>query len=324
MDNETQPVAGNDEAAVVKFDGWKPDICIYHSPCDDGFASAWIVRGYWPDCELIGTNYGAPFPGADYWGKRILIVDFSYPPARVAELMTKHGAQSIVMLDHHKTAQADLKDFAIGIQPGFCFREQDVATHLGALHDLGRPPVIARFDMEHSGAGLTWEFCYGREIPPMLVQHVEDRDLWRFHLCHTKAVSRLLRSYPYDFEQWSKLAVKLDSRGEENRTIMAEAHAIQRFYDHQVAVIAQTATTKTIGKFKNVPTAHAPYDFTSDVASALLKANPDAPFAAIIVDSYGGRTYSLRSDDNREDVSEVAKSFGGGGHRNAAGFRVPV
>jgi nanoRNase/pAp phosphatase (c-di-AMP/oligoRNAs hydrolase) len=32
--------------------------------------------------------------------------------------------------------------------------------------------------------------------------------------------------------------------------------------------------------------------------------------------------YSLRSEDSREDVSEVAKQFGGGGHRNAAGYQI--
>lgn len=28
-------------------------------------------------------------------------------------------------------------------------------------------------------------------------------------------------------------------------------------------------------------------------------------------------------DDSRLDVSDIAKSYGGGGHRNAAGFEVP-
>lgn len=32
----------------------------------------------------------------------------------------------------------------------------------------------------------------------------------------------------------------------------------------------------------------------------------------------------MDDDDLRQDVSEVARMFGGGGHRNAAGFRVPV
>ncbi|WP_224794071.1 DHHA1 domain-containing protein [Pseudomonas fluorescens] len=33
--------------------------------------------------------------------------------------------------------------------------------------------------------------------------------------------------------------------------------------------------------------------------------------------------FSLRSTDEGMDVSEVASQYGGGGHRNASGFRVP-
>ena len=43
---------------------------------------------------------------------------------------------------------------------------------------------------------------------------------------------------------------------------------------------------------------------------------------ACLVRSHDGVTYSLRSMDDRMDVSEIAKDNGGGGHRNAAGFRV--
>lgn len=35
-----------------------------------------------------------------------------------------------------------------------------------------------------------------------------------------------------------------------------------------------------------------------------------------------GRVFSLRSSDEGVDVSDVAKQYGGGVHRNAAGFRV--
>lgn len=55
----------------------------------------------------------------------------------------------------------------------------------------------------------------------------------------------------------------------------------------------------------------------------LLKRNPEAQFTVCWYESYGGRTYSLRSEDSRADASEVAKRYGGGGHRNAAGFRMP-
>lgn len=82
---------------------WKPDICLHHFPCDDGFASAWIVKRKWPACECIGVNYGQPFPEIDIRDKRILVADFSYSPKVLGCLMVK-GADSIVILDHHKTA----------------------------------------------------------------------------------------------------------------------------------------------------------------------------------------------------------------------------
>ncbi len=302
---------------------WKPDICIYHSPCDDGFAAAWVIRGHWPDVVLAPTNYGLPLPDVNYSGNNILVVDFSFKPQIVGEFFSRFGARSLVMLDHHKTAEADLASFKVAPTGGI-LRADAIEGMMGELHDIDRPPVVAHFDMDKSGAALAWEFCYGREIMPMLLQHVQDRDLWRFGLIDTRAVSLLLRSYPYDFQTWTDLAHRLDSLGEDRRVMIAEARAIERFYDQKLAEMLPTATLKNIGKWKDVPTAHAPYAFASDLANELLKKYPAAPFAAVVVDSYGGRTYSLRSDDSREDVSEVAKTFGGGGHRNAAGFRVPT
>lgn len=297
---------------------WKPDVCLYHFPCDDGFASAWVARRKWPDVVMAPTNYGRMFPDIDYRGKNILIADFSYKPDAISELMVSFGARSIVMLDHHKTAEADLGDFKIEICGNAKFTAADVAGCFSDMAELHRPKVLARFDMQRSGAALTWEFCFPDEPMPTLIAAIEDRDLWRFAIPDTRAISLLLKSYPYDFDIWDRLiadgAVPAAERGRE----------IERFYDQKIAEIVPTAILKDIGKWKGVPTAHAPYAFASDLAHELLKAYPAAPFAAVVVDAYGGRTYSLRSEDGRQDVSEVAKTFGGGGHRNAAGFRVPT
>lgn len=299
---------------------WKPDICLYHFPCDDGFASAWVARRKWPEVVMTPTNYGQPFPDIDYRDKNILIADFSYKPDAISELMTSRGARSIVMLDHHKTAAADLKDFKVEICGDAKFVAADMEGMFGDMAELGRPQAVARFDMEHSGAALTWEFCFPDEPMPVFIQFIEDRDLWRFALKETRAFSLYLRSYPYAFDTWDDIAAEI--AGDPN-LVLGSALSIERFYDQKLAEMVPTAILKDIGKWKGVPTAHAPYAFASDLAHELLKAHPAAPFAAVVVDAYGGRTYSLRSEDSRQDVSEVAKAFGGGGHRNAAGFRVP-
>lgn len=56
----------------------------------------------------------------------------------------------------------------------------------------------------------------------------------------------------------------------------------------------------------------------------MCKVFPDAPFSASYCDRGDGkRSYSLRSLGDF-DVSAVARMFGGGGHRNAAGFVVDL
>ncbi len=280
------------------FESWVPDICVYHFPCDDGFACAWIARRKWRDIVTFGTNYGLPFPDVDITGRNVLIADFSYKPDVLRELGAK--AKSIVILDHHKTALADLLEF----QP--CAQE--------------RGNITAHFDMDHSGAMMTWDFCFPGKPAPEMLRYIEDRDLWRFNLKETRSFSLYLRSHPYDFEVWTDVANRLWRMP---NAILGEAAAIERFYDRKLAEMLPTATWKNIGQW-NVPVAHAPYAFASDLAHELLKAHAHAPFAAVAVDAYGGRTYSLRSEDSRQDVSEVARQFGGGGHRNASGFRVPI
>lgn len=301
---------------------WKPDVCVHHHPCDDGFCSAWVARRKWPDLVTKGTNYGLPFPDVDIDGKNLLIVDFSYKHHDTLDLALR--AKSIVILDHHKTAEAELDQFRAAARdagrPGFgrifSHEEVDGSDWFPATRN-----IVAYFDMDRSGAALTWDFCFPGEPMPRFIELIEDRDLWRFQYPTTRAFTLLLRSYPYDFEHWDAVA---DAISRDTGRVLAEAKAIERFYDQKILEIIPTATLRKIGKWEGVPVAHAPYSFASDVAHQLLRKYPAAPFAAVVVDAYGARTWSLRSDDSREDVSEVAKSFGGGGHRNASGFRTLV
>lgn len=301
---------------------WSPDICIYHHPCDDGFASAWCVWKKWKDkVDFRPTNYGKVVPDQDVKGKDILVTDFSFKP-EVLEGFMKNEASSIIILDHHKTAELDLEEFRIELHGINKFTYDDVDDVFRDIAEVDRPPILAVFNMEKSGASLSWEFCFSSKPMPRLITYIEDRDLWRMKYKETRPLSLYLRAHDYDFDIWNKLMIQFEDK-EKRDFILDEALAIQAFYDKKISEIADTATFKTIGHHKDVPVAYAPYAFASDTAHELLQRHKDAPFAAVIVNAYGGCTYSLRSDDDRVDVSEVARSFGGGGHRNAAGFRMP-
>lgn len=291
---------------------WVPDVCFYHFPCDDGFASAWIVRDKWPDCVLVGTNYGEAMPSdITIAGKNVLIADFSFKPD-VLDGMAEE-AKSIVILDHHKSAAEDLANIDsfsgdhIHVGGMFAMRTEAAATH-----------VLAWFDMEQSGAMLTWRFAHGLHSPaPQLIRHVEDRDLWRFRLPDTRAFILWLRSFPHDFGVWDRLAEETDY---DYGSVMREALSIERFYNNRITEMADGAVIVRFSRWEGVPVVHAPGIFASDVGHELLKRNPDAPFAVIVSVAHGRKAFSLRSEDGRQDVSEVARIFGGGGHRNSAGF----
>lgn len=294
---------------------WKPDICIYHGGCDDGFGAAWAVWKRWPDVKFIPGYYGRDFDVNQLAGKQVLFVDFSVKHEQMLALA--QAANRIVVIDHHKTAQAELAPF-----PQFAGQQEDLAVSISMQVAHGGPAVHVWFDMGQSGATMTWQFCHETERQdtpcPVMLTLIEDRDLWRFIFGEkTKKFSAALRTYEQNFELWDRLAVDPDD-------LVRQGESILRGHQKNVAAIADQSFTMSIRGY-DVPCCNASYHYASDVAHELLLRFPDAPFAACWF-MRGDRKlqFSLRSEDSREDVSEIAKSCGGGGHRNAAGFETPA
>jgi oligoribonuclease NrnB/cAMP/cGMP phosphodiesterase (DHH superfamily) len=265
-------------------------LCIYHGSCADGFGAAWVVHHYFGNtASFHAGHYGAEPP--DVTGKVVFIVDFSYSPNVIIDMASK--AKSITVLDHHKTAAEALAD-------------------LPALDN-----VTVVLNMEHSGAAITWNHFFPEQHAPPLLKHIEDRDLWRFALDGTREIQAALFSYPYDFDLWNKLMA------ESYETVEFMRHdgiAIERKHHKDVAeLLAATQRTMTIAGH-TVPVANLPYTMSSDAGATMAT---DAPFAACYWDTPTGRTFSLRSRQGGEDVAAIAQQYGGGGHRNASGFRVP-
>lgn len=294
---------------------YKPNIIIYHDHCADGFGAAWACWMRWGDaCQYIAASYQQPPP--DVAGKHVLIVDFSYKRDVLAEM--GRVAKSVIILDHHKTALADLSEWQIEDVAGDFWAGDDPMKSIRYNDDYIGQPIAALFDMQKSGAVLAWEFCHEEPVP-MLLRLIQDRDLWRFTMPETKPFGLWLRSEPFDFERWELLSQELGDARDCDR-IMIEARAMQKFFDAKVEEIASFAARRALCEFNPI-VVNCPPMFASEVGHALLDKHPDAPFAATYYDMPGGRMWSLRSRDDREDVSAVAAIFGGGGHRNAAGFK---
>lgn len=289
--------------------GWlmtKESICIYHGGCDDGFGAAYAVwKRYGDRFEYYSGVYQNDPP--DVTGKDVLLVDFSYKRP-VIEAMAK-SARRILILDHHKSAIEDLHDFSLS--------EKNAQLFWGCqnLHELGIDypyKVAAYFNMNQSGAVIAWCFFHNDFIPELFM-HIQDRDLWKLELPGTKEISMALRSFPHDFQTWDEI---MDIHVE---TLRHEGAAINRWFNLQTKKLKRHAIPQTIGGYE-VPTVNAPLMFASDLAGELSEGYP---FAACYFDLPEGRVYSLRSHEGGIDVSEIAKKYGGGGHKGAAGFRLP-
>lgn len=275
--------------------GDRPDLCVYHGPgCLDGFASAWAIWSKWPDVEFLPAQYGDALPLEQAAGKNVLIVDFSYSEPGMRELAAV--AQSVTVLDHHEGAKEALETL---------FAEN-------VIHGV--------FDQDHSGAWLAWQYAWAGMGTPKLIEHVQDRDLWKFEAEGTHEVCAAIASYPADFTVWKDLVRQLESPA--HRVILlAEGAAIIRAEGRMLDQIL--AATTFMGEISGhtVPVANVPYMLASAAGHILSK---DQPFAAVYFDQGDGqRKFSLRSAPEGLDVNKIAKGFGGGGHVHAAGFSVP-
>ena len=261
----------------------KKPLCIYHGNCADGFTSAWVVRqALGDDVDFhAGIYQNAP---PDVEGRDVVMVDFSYKRPVLEQIRDR--AASVLILDHHKTAEADLRDL---------------------------PGVVSVFDMNRSGARITWDHYFPNDAPPDLLRHIEDRDLWRFALANTREIQANVFSYPYEFSVWDELMARPVSE------LVAEGMAIERKHFKDIEELTKVVTRRFNIGGHNVPVANLPYTLTSDAGHLLAKGEP---FAGCYWDTPQGRVFSLRSTDEGLDVSAIAKQYGGGGHRNASGFRL--
>lgn len=260
------------------------DYVLYHSNCYDGFGaaySAWKKLG--DRAEYIPVSYGKDLPELNE-PDIVYIVDFSYPKDVILDLSKRC---QVVVLDHHKTAEEDLE----------------------SLVGLENPKV--KFDMDKSGALLTWEWFHGDKNVPDLIKHISDRDLWEFKLEGTKEIHKALVSHPMNFELWDGFDVE---------ELKSEGKICQRLYDNLVENIIKESFFRVVGGHE-VPVVNTSIAW-SEVGHALIKRYPEAPFVASFTVFDKEEMWSLRSKGNF-DVSEIAKVYGGGGHKNAAGFKKP-
>ena len=274
-------------------------ICIYHANCFDGICAAWVVSKIYPNTQFFPMSYGDSVQwlfhdrvneGVYTEKDNLVIVDFSFK--RGVMLMLKEQFPNIAVLDHHATAEEESKGLP------FC-----------------------HFDMNESGASMAWKFYFENHPVPYLVRYIKDRDLWLFKELHSEAINSFIQSWPMEIEVYDMLHNMLEHELGFERALQGGT-SINRYKHTMVQTICKNAAGNTQYPFYDakIPIVNTSILF-SEVGHQLCKIFPDAPFAAYYFDKpmKNVRQWGLRSIGDF-DVSQVAKKFGGGGHKNASGF----
>ncbi len=276
----------------------------YHAHCIDGYTSAWACwKGLIATTSVISNNiefaemvYGkldCILKQADKYD-RIYFVDFSVPLGVLAELSVH---TNVTIIDHHKTA--------IDIYGTF------TGTALSSKVEI----VL---DISQCGASLTWLYFFGNDKPvPKLITYVRDYDLWEFMLNGTRGVNKYLRLQDNSIPVWNRLEAAFNSIPDFSK-ILTTGMQLQQYHSSVVNSLVGDASEICHINGERGIACNCPPQFASDVGHSL--ANVSGTYGATWQQVPGGEVkWSLRSNGDY-DVSKIAAAFGGGGHKNAAGF----
>ncbi|APU89011.1 strong similarity to phosphohydrolase [Virus Rctr197k] len=288
---------------------------IFHANCHDGVTALWAATRRLPDADMYAGKYDEPPDLERLRGCDVVFVDFCW--RRAAMVAVREVASSVLVLDHHKTAM----DAMVGQGENFV----DMRSWSGPITwerhlenitqdaDEGvHNSIYMLFDMERSGAGIAWDVLMSGNPRPLLIDYVEDRDLWRFKLIGSREVHAACSSFPLSLVARTMLMAMPIQK------LIDDGSVILRYHNKLVETAAGHAIMAELGGH-TVPTLACPnIELAPDIGHKLAQGHP---FAAIYVDrSDGSRYYQLRSSSEGLDVGEIAQRLGGGGHRNAAGY----
>ncbi|KNC54635.1 vacuolar proton pump subunit F [Thecamonas trahens ATCC 50062] len=173
------------------------------------------------------------------------------------------------------------------------------------------------FDFDRSGAMLAWQYFHpgvAEADAPLLIQYIQDTDLWRFALPNAADFSAALKAQPRLSLQF--LSTLLDH--DELDRFIARGSAIRSYIDAAVARQLPTAGFRAFHGYETL-ILNASANM-SELGNELARL---APIGLVYYTNHaaaGRIKVSLRTVDPAIDVSALAALHGGGGHAKAAAF----
>lgn len=281
-------------------------ICVYHSKDLDGYCSGAIVKRKYPDAMMVGWDYGQPLPfeEIDPIGEDIILIDISFPMADMFELA--EVAKSLTWIDHHISAINDYNNFPIEARRG--------AT------------ITAVLENGIAACEGGWKYLFPDEFMPTAVMLAGKYDTWR-------------NQDKYDWDN----AILPFQFGMRMFCTCPETFPpeLLDWYDNVgdnpvYKIIHEGRLILSYQKTQNERACKSSFEIEFEGLRAICLNNGGANsqvFDSVYDESkhdvmipfvFTGKhwTFSLYTTKKDVDCSIIAKSKGGGGHKQAAGFQL--
>lgn len=297
-------------------------VCVYHSIDLDGWMSAAIVKYWWQNSpnaidnnddklDFKSYNYGHPIPDLSEYD-RIIMVDISFP----REIMTSFY-DKLIWIDHHISA---INENTVAFKSPYFEGVRDVnfaACELTWNHffpDTKMPQIVRLLGLydsfRHKGTPeeeIVLEFQYGAR---QCIKNIEEA----FHWLVVSVNKSIEEQLPY-----------VDSILEKGTAIYNYLKTeAQQVYEKGFEIILQE---RVMGNNNSVERMNRKF-----ICINRERFNPINFGIDYHKDGYDGcasfyfdgkqYNFSLYNDNGEVDCSMIAKQYGGGGHKGAAGFRI--
>jgi len=277
--------------------------CFFHSSDLDGHCSGAIIKYKFPECEMIPIDYGDKFPWTTIQPfETIYMVDFSLQPFEKM-FMLNNLTPNLIWIDHHKSAIEAHKDWN-------CTYSEYLS-----IQGVGKVGIGA--------CQLVWEYLFPNTPVPKFVKLLAEYDVWNHSNPDTLPFQygmRLRETNPATDEGmqiWHRLFAasffEQDKIIEDGKIVLKYQEQIDKKYCERFAFETEFEGLKAIAVNKGLANSN-----TFKSIKGIDKYDIIITFCMISPGK--GWTVSLYTTKPDVDVSMIAKKYGGGGHKQAAGF----
>jgi oligoribonuclease NrnB/cAMP/cGMP phosphodiesterase (DHH superfamily) len=287
------------------------DAIIYHGPCPDGTGGLWSACHYKPIKNRYACKAGCN-PIGNYTDMNVIFVDLCPQIDYLLELLKV--AKYVVILDHHKSSEQMIKDNAAILS---------IQTNLHIEFDMGR-----------SGCQMSWDYFFDNAPRPFFIDYMGDRDLWTWKLPSSREINTALWELGYiDSYDLTKLTELLVNSEEKKSYLESSGRFIEAGNKREVDIGVSNAIEATMEWRDKTFRVWLGGNINPSLRSELGNVLCSKQFKdGVLPDFSVCWQYDPKSDewwlsfrgvkDRSPDLSEIASSFGGGGHPLASGITI--